>query len=182
MSDLSEAWNDTVGVAEAHVDTHVAQHAAAIEQGATIALSGIVSATCLAATEGACVVFLPTIGAATGAALYTKSGGPHTAQGYARAAAEGGIGGAIAGLCYEACAIAGSIALGGFLANGGYGAVQGAWDYSQQDGPDGHTAWGYIDAAAWGFIQGGFPWDDVLKWLQHDPATLAAYYERSRCG
>jgi hypothetical protein len=116
-----------------------------------------------------CIALLPEIGAAAGAAFYAESGGPHTALGYAEAAVEGAIGGEVAAFCAAACVYAGSAVLGGILVNGAYGAAQGVWDYARSDEPCGSSLNGYISAGVSGALQGGIPWDQILKWANGEP-------------
>jgi len=139
----------------------VAQHWHGIVQTATVIGSGIATGGCIVATDGLCALALPEIGAVTNVAVYAESGGQHTAEGYAMAAAEGGIGGSVALVCYAACEVGGSLIVGGALVNGLWGAGQGIWDYANDTCQP--SAGGYISAGANGFAQGAIPWDEIWK-------------------
>ena len=138
----------------------VEQHWRGITQVATVAASGLGSAACIAATDGICALALPLFGEGTAVAFYGESSGPHTLNGFLQAAAEGGIGGGVAFFCTAGgCEVAGSVAVGGVLVNGLWGAGQGLWDYENSDVC--HTAGGYAFAGTSGFAQGGIPWDEI---------------------
>ena len=154
-----------LGDAASAVVSTVSNNWSFVAQAATVAAVGIGTAACIAATDGLCALALPFIGAATGTALYAESTGPHTAEGYAMSFAEGGIGGSIALACMAACAVVGSLALGGALVNGLWGAGQGAWDYGNNGSCD-HTPWGYAGASAGGLAQGAIPWDQIWKFIR----------------
>jgi RHS repeat-associated protein len=157
ISDVTEAASD-VGHAVQH-------HWRGIVQVATVVASGLGSAACIAATDGLCALALPEIGSATAAAVYGEGGGQHTLGGYLSAAAEGGIGGGVALICAAGvCEVAGSVAAGGVLVNGLWGAGQGIWDYANSDVC--HTAGGYVSAGENGFLQGGVPWDEIWQFLR----------------
>ena len=157
ISDATQAWNDTGGKAA----SYVAKHHQIIEQVATVAVVGLATAACIAATDGLCAAALPLIGAATNTAVYEEGGGQHTLAGAAQAFGEGGLVGSLALVCVAACEIAGGILAGGALVNGLVGAGQGIWDYSQSTGC--HSATGYAKAGADGFGQGAIPWDSIWK-------------------
>jgi hypothetical protein len=146
------------------VVTDAQHHWRGAAQVATTAGIGLVTAGCIAATDDLCALALPEIGGLTGDALYAESAGPHTAQGYATAFAEGGIGGSIALACVAVCEIAGSLVIGGAVVNGLWGAGQGIADYAD-NGDCQHTVSGYLSAGASGFAQGAIPWDQILKAL-----------------
>jgi hypothetical protein len=110
---------------------------------------------------------LPAIGAAAGAAVYAEGGGRHTASGYLIASGEGLIGGVIGSACEAGfCTLAGNAVVGGILANGLWGAIQGVWDYERNEGYT--TPNGYLSAGEIGFAEGGFPWDQLWKVVRNE--------------
>jgi len=102
---------------------------------------------------------LPYIVAGVGVANYSLSGGPHTAAGYANAAAEGGLVGSptlicVAGFCGPLL-VAGGVELA-------IGGAYGAWDYSHSEGC--HTSGGCLESTLLGaFASGPYPVD---KWFK----------------
>ncbi|MFZ1881509.1 MAG: DUF6531 domain-containing protein [Gaiellaceae bacterium] len=142
----------------------IGDHWRGIAQAATVVVAGLGGAACVVLTDGLCIAALPAIGAATSAALYGESDGPHDLNGYARSALEGDIGGALAGLCaLGPCEIGGFAALGGVAINGGWGAEQGVVDYlADSECP---TLGGLVKAGGIGFVEGGAPWDEIFKFF-----------------
>ena len=91
--------------------------------------------------------------------------GDTTLEGALFAATEGGITGSLALICVAgACEFAGGVVLGGTVINGIAGVVQGVWTYA--DSAECHSFTGYLQSGASGALQGGIPWDVVLKALR----------------
>ncbi|HWU23468.1 MAG TPA: RHS repeat-associated core domain-containing protein, partial [Nocardioides sp.] len=135
------AWNDTLG-----------GHWRGVAQVATVVGTALGTAACIEATAGLCAAALPEIGGLTGMALYAESGGPHTAEGYTKAFAEGGIAGSLGLVCTAVCGLAGNVLVVSGIVNGLVGAGQGMWDYST-NGDCSHNAGGYLSSGAEGFAQ-----------------------------
>jgi RHS repeat-associated protein len=135
--------------------SELTHHWRGIVQVATVVVAGVATAGCVSFAP-VCALALPEIGALTSDALYAESGGPHTAEGYSLAFAEGGFAGTVALFCVALCEIGGSLVVGGAVVNGLVGAGQGVVTNSD------YSVKGYSTAIASGFAQGAIPWNDVF--------------------
>jgi hypothetical protein len=133
-----------------------------IAQGAVDVVATVGAGLCFAVTDGVCAAAFPLIFAAAGAANYAISGGGHTAGGYAKAIAEGGILGGGAMVCALVCPelTAATILVGGTVTLAG--AAVGGIDYLTSPGP---KSWGKLgEEMALGAVENGpFPVDKMLK-------------------
>ena len=138
----------------------VGQHWRGVAQGVAVVAGAVATGACIASVicgVGAAVgvtAGVIGIGAATGAAIYGLSGGPHSFSGYLRAAAYGALGGGAALVCAATgVGLCGSW-LGAAVFNGGVGGLLAISEYASENEPCDLSIRGGAKAFIQGVVEG----------------------------